>query len=133
MQAEEYPFFHSDTPTILEELLKEKFVEFPESKRPEEANRSNEPNNCKIEGRSSQEEKESKRERTKLWRDYPSDADHEESCHMYVEIEEIPEAGTTLEAPQATPEIPQSFEVNFTDEDMPKEDGDHNRLLYVSG
>ncbi|GAA0167940.1 hypothetical protein LIER_22774 [Lithospermum erythrorhizon] len=39
----------------------------------------------------------------KLWGDYSSDSDHEdleEPCHMYGEIEEIPEVGTTPEAPQ---------------------------------
>ncbi|GAA0145884.1 hypothetical protein LIER_05964 [Lithospermum erythrorhizon] len=48
MEAKEYPFFDSDTPVILEELLKEKLTEFPESKRPEEANRSSKPNFCKY-------------------------------------------------------------------------------------
>ncbi|GAA0174312.1 hypothetical protein LIER_27733 [Lithospermum erythrorhizon] len=51
----------------------------------------------------------------------------EESCHIYVEVED------TLEAPQAAPKLPQSFAVTFKDQDMPEEDGDHNRPLYISG
>ncbi|GAA0149837.1 hypothetical protein LIER_08916 [Lithospermum erythrorhizon] len=41
---------------------------------------------------------------------------------MYVEIEDIPKAETTLEAPQAVPDIPQSFVVTVTDEDMLEKD-----------
>ncbi|GAA0154131.1 hypothetical protein LIER_37805 [Lithospermum erythrorhizon] len=52
---------------------------------------------------------------------------------MYVEVEDIPEAETTSEAPQTTPEVPQSFTVTFTNENIPEEDGDHNRSLYISG
>ncbi|GAA0141792.1 hypothetical protein LIER_02850 [Lithospermum erythrorhizon] len=44
MQAREYPFLDSDILVILEELLKEKLVELPESKLPEDANMSSKPN-----------------------------------------------------------------------------------------
>ncbi|GAA0183638.1 hypothetical protein LIER_31015 [Lithospermum erythrorhizon] len=77
----------------------------------------------------------SKLEPEVLWGDYLSDSDHEdieESCHMYVEIEDIPEAETTSEAPQTIPNVPQSFSLTFTNEDMLEEDGDHNRPLYIS-
>ncbi|GAA0149659.1 hypothetical protein LIER_36968 [Lithospermum erythrorhizon] len=43
------------------------------------------------------------------------------------------DAETTLEVPLAILEVPQSFTVTFTNEDMPEEDGDHNRPLYISG
>ncbi|GAA0164883.1 hypothetical protein LIER_20418 [Lithospermum erythrorhizon] len=39
-QTKQYPFFESDIPAILEELLKEKLIDFFKSKRPEETNRS---------------------------------------------------------------------------------------------
>ncbi|GAA0140826.1 hypothetical protein LIER_35290 [Lithospermum erythrorhizon] len=39
MQTKEYPFFDSDIPSILEEMLKEKLIKLPKSKRPEEANK----------------------------------------------------------------------------------------------
>ncbi|GAA0170979.1 hypothetical protein LIER_25126 [Lithospermum erythrorhizon] len=39
MQAREYQFFDSDTSAILEELLKEKLIGLPKSKRPKEANK----------------------------------------------------------------------------------------------
>ncbi|GAA0156750.1 hypothetical protein LIER_14165 [Lithospermum erythrorhizon] len=52
---------------------------------------------------------------------------------MYAEIEDIPKVVTISVAAQETPKRPQSFAVTFTDEDIPKEDGDHNRPLYVFG
>ncbi|GAA0181214.1 hypothetical protein LIER_30216 [Lithospermum erythrorhizon] len=70
------------------------------------------------------------------WGDYPSHSDNkdiEKSCHMYIEVEDTPEAETTSEVPETTREVRQSFTVTFTDEDMPKEDGDHNRPLYIFG
>ncbi|GAA0166490.1 hypothetical protein LIER_21632 [Lithospermum erythrorhizon] len=47
---------------------------------------------------------------------------------MKLEIDE-----STTEAPQTIPEVPHSFTVTFTNEDMPEEDGYHNRTLYISG
>ncbi|GAA0143179.1 hypothetical protein LIER_35693 [Lithospermum erythrorhizon] len=101
----------------------------PNAERIKEQQKKHENKLCTrsgTKGRSSQEGKEMKQEDGKLWGDYPSDAYHEESCHMYVEIEEILEKWTSSEAPQATSEIPQSFAVTFTN-------SDHNRPISVSG
>ncbi|GAA0140287.1 hypothetical protein LIER_01666 [Lithospermum erythrorhizon] len=66
------------------------------------------------------------------WGHYPSDhEDIKELCHMYIEVEDTPEAEITSEAHQRTQEVPQSFTVTFTDDDMPEKDGDHNRLPVV--
>ncbi|GAA0146006.1 hypothetical protein LIER_06057 [Lithospermum erythrorhizon] len=69
------------------------------------------------------------------WGDYPSDSKNEDIdlCHMYVEVEDTPEEKAALEVPQTTQGIPQRFTITFTDEDMPEEDGDHKRPLYISG
>ncbi|XP_070032500.1 uncharacterized protein [Nicotiana tomentosiformis] len=48
MQAKEYPFLDSDVPTIFEELLELKLIEFPEIKHPDEAGMTNDPNYCKY-------------------------------------------------------------------------------------
>ncbi|GAA0169277.1 hypothetical protein LIER_23800 [Lithospermum erythrorhizon] len=157
---------------MYKELLKDKLIELRGPKRPEEMNRSTEPEYCKYhrvlghplekcfafkekvinvtrQGSILLEEDkvaanhvtttiikpaevkvlddfwESKLEPGILWGDYPSDSYHEDledSCHVYLEIEDISEVGTTSEAPHATPEISQSFAVTFTDEDVPEED-----------
>ncbi|GAA0160167.1 hypothetical protein LIER_16783 [Lithospermum erythrorhizon] len=55
--------------------------------------------------------KRSKQEPEMKWGDYPSDSDHkdiEESCHMYVEVEDILETEAALEAPQTTQEVPRA-------------------------
>ncbi|GAA0156377.1 hypothetical protein LIER_13890 [Lithospermum erythrorhizon] len=48
MQEKEYPVLDSDIPAMFDELVKAKLIEFFESKRPEEASRSMEPNFCKY-------------------------------------------------------------------------------------
>ncbi|GAA0165040.1 hypothetical protein LIER_20540 [Lithospermum erythrorhizon] len=146
IQAKEYPFFDFDIPRMFEELLKAKLIELPEPKRHEEANRSMEKDCCKyhnkimghpIEKCFIFKEKRSasyssKLESGKAWADYSSDSDHE-SCHVCTEIKEDSAMAEDQEAPKATLSNPQSFAVTFTDEDLPEEDVDHNRLLYVSG
>ncbi|GAA0159755.1 hypothetical protein LIER_16461 [Lithospermum erythrorhizon] len=48
MQEKEYPFLDSDIPMMFDNLLKAKLIELPESKRPEEASQSTEPNFCRY-------------------------------------------------------------------------------------
>ncbi|GAA0158373.1 hypothetical protein LIER_15421 [Lithospermum erythrorhizon] len=48
MQEKHYPFLEYDVPSMFDELLKAKLIELSESERPEEANRSTEPNFCKY-------------------------------------------------------------------------------------
>ncbi|KAK9698572.1 hypothetical protein RND81_08G113900 [Saponaria officinalis] len=47
LQAKEYPFPDSDLSGMLDDLLKKKIITLPESKRPNQANRVNEPNYCR--------------------------------------------------------------------------------------
>ncbi|GAA0166762.1 hypothetical protein LIER_21847 [Lithospermum erythrorhizon] len=122
MQAKEYPFFESDIPGMFEELLEAKLIELTEPKRPK--NGVKEPKDFWR----------SELEPGMKWGDYPTDSKDEEiePRHMYT-VKDIPEMRTTPEAPQMASGNPQSFTVTFTDEDIPKEEGDHNRPLYVSG
>ena len=46
MQEKEYPFPDVEVPGMLEELLRLKLIELPEMKRPEEAEKFNDPNYC---------------------------------------------------------------------------------------
>ena len=46
MQEKEYPFPDVEVPGMLEELLRLKLIELPEMKRPEEAEKVNDPNYC---------------------------------------------------------------------------------------
>ncbi|GAA0156501.1 hypothetical protein LIER_13988 [Lithospermum erythrorhizon] len=48
IQTKEYPFLDSEVPIIFDGLLKEKQIELPEYKRPEEAKRSTKPNYYKY-------------------------------------------------------------------------------------
>uniref|UniRef100_M1DUT0 Uncharacterized protein n=1 Tax=Solanum tuberosum TaxID=4113 RepID=M1DUT0_SOLTU len=48
MQEKEYPFLDSDVSDIFDELLELKFIELPEMKRPDEAEKANDPNYCKY-------------------------------------------------------------------------------------
>ncbi|KAL0355653.1 UNVERIFIED_CONTAM: hypothetical protein Sradi_4012200 [Sesamum radiatum] len=48
LQEKEYPFPDSDVPYIFHELLERKLIELPESKRPDEAGRVNDPKYCKY-------------------------------------------------------------------------------------
>ncbi|KAL0337752.1 UNVERIFIED_CONTAM: hypothetical protein Scaly_2050300 [Sesamum calycinum] len=43
MQAREYPFLDSDVPEIFDDLLEANFIDLPEMKRPEEAERKDDP------------------------------------------------------------------------------------------
>ncbi|OMO58013.1 Endonuclease/exonuclease/phosphatase [Corchorus capsularis] len=47
-REKEYPFLDSDVPKMLEELLKFDLIQLPEMKRPEEADKVNDPNYCKF-------------------------------------------------------------------------------------
>ena len=47
-QETKYPFNDSDVPSMLDDLLEANLIELPEMKRPEEANRVNDPNYCKY-------------------------------------------------------------------------------------
>ena len=47
-QEKKYHFIDSDVSSMLDELLKSKLIQLSESKRPEEANRVNDPNYCKY-------------------------------------------------------------------------------------
>ncbi|XP_027170498.1 uncharacterized protein LOC113770278 [Coffea eugenioides] len=46
MQEKEYPFLESDLQGMFDDLFKEKLLELPEMKRPEEAGQVNDPNYC---------------------------------------------------------------------------------------
>ncbi|KAL0396286.1 UNVERIFIED_CONTAM: hypothetical protein Scaly_0077000 [Sesamum calycinum] len=48
LQEKEYPFLDSDVPYIFDELLERKLIELPESKRPEEVGKVNDPKYCKY-------------------------------------------------------------------------------------
>ncbi|XP_012830541.1 PREDICTED: uncharacterized protein LOC105951637 [Erythranthe guttata] len=48
MQEKEYPFPDSDVSQIFDALLEKKLIELPESKRPEEAEKVNDPKYCKY-------------------------------------------------------------------------------------
>ncbi|KAL0413541.1 UNVERIFIED_CONTAM: Transposon Tf2-12 polyprotein [Sesamum radiatum] len=48
LQEKEYPFPDSDVPYIFDELLERKLIELPESKRPDETKRVNDPKYCKY-------------------------------------------------------------------------------------
>ncbi|KAL0374252.1 UNVERIFIED_CONTAM: hypothetical protein Sradi_3340900 [Sesamum radiatum] len=48
LQEKEYPFPDSDVPYIFDELMERKLIELPESKRPDEAGRVNDPKYCKY-------------------------------------------------------------------------------------
>ncbi|GAA0144902.1 hypothetical protein LIER_05223 [Lithospermum erythrorhizon] len=72
----------------------------------------------------------------KLWGDYSSDSDGEDSerpYHMYVEVDD---AQVIDEKKPHTLQVekkgPQAFFVIFTNEYLPEEDLEHNWLLYVS-
>ena len=47
-QKQKYHFLDSNVSSMLDELLKSKLIQLPESKRPKEANRVNDPNYCKY-------------------------------------------------------------------------------------
>ncbi|KAH0754177.1 hypothetical protein KY290_024447 [Solanum tuberosum] len=48
LQAKGYPFPNSDVPAILDELLTKKVIALPESKRPKESNKVDDPMYCKF-------------------------------------------------------------------------------------
>ncbi|KAH0636172.1 hypothetical protein KY289_036087 [Solanum tuberosum] len=48
MQEKEYPFLDSDVSEIFDELLELNFIELPEMKRPNEAEKADDPNYCKY-------------------------------------------------------------------------------------
>ncbi|KAH7846488.1 hypothetical protein Vadar_014552 [Vaccinium darrowii] len=48
MQEKVYPFPDSEVPSMFDQLLDLKLIELPEMKRPEEANKVNDPNYCKF-------------------------------------------------------------------------------------
>ncbi|KAL0441758.1 UNVERIFIED_CONTAM: hypothetical protein Sradi_0114700 [Sesamum radiatum] len=48
MQAREYPFLDSDVPGIFDDLLEANLIDLPEMKRPEEAERKDNPKYCKY-------------------------------------------------------------------------------------
>ena len=48
LQAKEYLFPDSEVPAILDELLTKKVIVIPESKRPEESNKVDDPMYCKF-------------------------------------------------------------------------------------
>ena len=48
MQEKNYPFLESDVPGIFDDLVKEKLIDLPEMKRPDEAGKVNDPNYCKY-------------------------------------------------------------------------------------
>ena len=48
MMAKQYPFDNSDVPRIFDELLKNRLIELPEMKRPDEEGRSDDPKYCKY-------------------------------------------------------------------------------------
>ncbi|KAL9238866.1 hypothetical protein vseg_013238 [Gypsophila vaccaria] len=48
LQAKEYPFPDSDLPGMLGDLLEKKILQLPESKRPNQAHRVNDPNYCRY-------------------------------------------------------------------------------------
>ncbi|KAH0642340.1 hypothetical protein KY285_033206 [Solanum tuberosum] len=48
LQAKRYPFSDSDVPAILDELLTKKVIALPESKRPKESNKFDDPMYCKF-------------------------------------------------------------------------------------
>ncbi|KAL0290344.1 UNVERIFIED_CONTAM: Transposon Tf2-12 polyprotein [Sesamum calycinum] len=48
MQAREYPFLDSDVPGIFDDLLEANLIDLPEMKRPEEAERKDDPKYCKY-------------------------------------------------------------------------------------
>ncbi|XP_012849590.1 PREDICTED: uncharacterized protein LOC105969382 [Erythranthe guttata] len=48
MQAREYPFLDTDVAGIFDDLLSLKLIELPEMKRPEEANKTDDPKYCKY-------------------------------------------------------------------------------------
>ncbi|KAL0358237.1 UNVERIFIED_CONTAM: hypothetical protein Scaly_1509400 [Sesamum calycinum] len=48
MQAREYPFLDSDVPGIFDDLLEANLIDLPEMKRPEEAERMDDPKYCKY-------------------------------------------------------------------------------------
>ncbi|GAA0144320.1 hypothetical protein LIER_04802 [Lithospermum erythrorhizon] len=72
-----------------------------------------------------------KLESRKAWADYSSDSDHE-SCHVCTEVEKDSTMVEDEEAPRAALDNPQTFDVTFINEDLPQEDVDHNRPLYMS-
>ncbi|KAL0439247.1 UNVERIFIED_CONTAM: hypothetical protein Slati_2407700 [Sesamum latifolium] len=48
MQARQYPLLDSDVPGIFDDLLEANLIDLPEMKRPEEAERKDDPKYCKI-------------------------------------------------------------------------------------
>ncbi|KAL0453819.1 UNVERIFIED_CONTAM: hypothetical protein Slati_1360000 [Sesamum latifolium] len=48
MQAKQYPFLNSDVPRIFDDLLESNLIDLPEMKRPEEAERKDDPKYCKY-------------------------------------------------------------------------------------
>ncbi|XP_057249297.1 uncharacterized protein LOC130590767 [Beta vulgaris subsp. vulgaris] len=48
LQAKKYPFPDSDLAGMLEDLLEKRIIELPDSKRPEEAGRTSDPNYCRY-------------------------------------------------------------------------------------
>ncbi|KAL0416671.1 UNVERIFIED_CONTAM: hypothetical protein Slati_3499000 [Sesamum latifolium] len=48
MQARQYPFLDSDIPGIFDDLLEANLIDLPEMKRPEEAERKDDPKYCKY-------------------------------------------------------------------------------------
>ncbi|KAL0406359.1 UNVERIFIED_CONTAM: hypothetical protein Slati_3949800 [Sesamum latifolium] len=48
MQVRQYPFLDSDVPEIFDDLLEANLIDLPEMKRPEEAERKDDPKYCKY-------------------------------------------------------------------------------------
>ena len=48
MQGKKYPFLDSDDSEIFDELLELKLIDLPEMKRPDEAEKIDDPNYCKY-------------------------------------------------------------------------------------
>ncbi|GAA0145871.1 hypothetical protein LIER_36213 [Lithospermum erythrorhizon] len=68
----------------------------------------------------------------KAWVDYSDDEDHE-AWHVCVKVNEDSTTTKALRVTLPTSSSFQTFVITFTDEDLPQEDGTHNKPLNVSG
>ncbi|KAL0347843.1 UNVERIFIED_CONTAM: hypothetical protein Scaly_1800300 [Sesamum calycinum] len=153
MQAREYPFLDSDVPGIFDDLLEANLIDLPEMKRPEEAERKDDPKYCKYhrlvgtqyktvsysnkvmqlarQGKISLEEDSSATNVITIESEHVDS--NKDSCNA-THGDNITSNEDTLFGKEDSPDTDDCMStITFTDEDLLLGSKPHNRPLFVAG
>ncbi|KAL0456183.1 UNVERIFIED_CONTAM: hypothetical protein Slati_0957500 [Sesamum latifolium] len=151
MQARQYPFLDSDVPEIFDDLLEANLIDLLEMKRPEEAERKDDPKYCKYhhlvghaiqdcfvfkdkvmqlarQGKISLEEDSAAANAITIEREYFDS--NKNSCNV---VHGDDTEDTLLEKEDSSDADDCMSTVTFTDEDLLLGSKPHNRPLFVNG